>query len=117
MSLQKYRRALIRPLDELTEDVVREGDVPEPGDLEVCRIPDELYERHFALFNDLDRVCGVGGDDHTVEEVEVDRLDRLIGVLRTYPCRDDPALADLLDRMWGLCDRARRAGRSVFFVL
>lgn len=117
MSLQIYRRALIRPLDELTEDVLRDGDLPEPDAVEVYRIPDGMYERHFALFNDLDRTCGVGGDDHTVEEVEVDRLDRLIRTLRTYPCREDRELEDMLDRMWGLCHRAKAAGRSVFFVL
>lgn len=117
MSLQRYRRGLLRALNEVAEEMVREGDLPGPEEVEWYRLPEGFFERHFALFNDLDRVCGVGADDHTVEEVEPERLERVILTLRGYVCREDRELEEVLDRMWGLCWRAKQAGRSVFFVL
>ena len=117
MTLQRYRRGLIRPLTEVAEEVLREGALPHPEDVEVYRLPEGFFERHFALFNDLNRICGVAADDFTVEEVEPERLGRVITLLRTYPHRGDRELEDVLERMWGLCWRAKEAGRSVFLVL
>lgn len=122
MSLGRYRRGLLRGLTPEADETIRQGEVPEEGTFEFCRVPDHLFEKHFALFNDLDRLCGVAGNDFEVEEVEIERLGRVCRTLKVYPRRDasgrlDYELDDLLDRMWGLCERAKKAELSVYFLL
>lgn len=123
MSLEKYRRGLVRPLAERVVEQVRRGDEPDPADVEHYAISDHDFEKYFQLFNDLERTCGVGGDDYTVDEVEPDeRLARVLVALKTYNRRDpsgklDARLDDLLDRLWGLCWRAKQSELPVFFVL
>lgn len=122
MMLSRYRRGLLRPLSDLTADELREGDLSDPADVEHYKIEDAQYEKYFQLFNDLDRICGVAGEDFGVEEIEIERLDCVCKTLKTYNRRSsdgklDVVLDTLLDRLWGICVRAKDAGQSVFFVL
>lgn len=122
MSLRHYRRGLLRGLTPEAADIIRAGNIPDEGAFEYCHIPDKLYERHFQLFNDLDRICGVAGDDFEVEEIEIERLACVSKTLKVYPRRDvhgklDYELDDLLDRMWGICQRAQEQGLAVFLLL
>ncbi len=117
MKLSHYRRAILRPLTLNALVIVQSGDLPELTLLELYRIPDELFQTHFHLFNDLDRICGIATEDHHVEEVEPDRLPLVIRTLRAYPCANDRDLEDMIDRLWGLCHRGLDSDRPVFFVL
>lgn len=121
-TLASLRRAVVRPLGESAAGRLRLEELPPADQVEVYRIPEVAFEKHFALFNDLHRVCGVAGDDFTVEEIEPERLENVLKMLKTYPRRDsagklDTGLDDLLDRLWGLCWRANQAGMPVFAVL
>lgn len=117
MNLIAYRRGWLRPKNEVALEQLRRGDAPEVADVEFYGIDENAYERHFQVFNDLHRICGVGGDDFTADEVEPERLPCVIKTLKTYPHAGDRELEDMLDRMWGLCYRAEREGMSVFLVL
>lgn len=117
VNLIAYRRGWLRPKNEVTLEQLRRGEAPELDDVEFYGIDEDLYERHFQLFNDLHRVCGVGGDDFTADEIEPERLPCVIRTLKTYPCANDRELEEMLDRMWGLCYRAEKAGVSAFLVL
>lgn len=122
MSLAQLRRALVRPVDEVAADLLRRDELPAPEKMEIYRISPELFERHFQLFNDLHRICGVAGDDFTIEEIEPERLGNVLKMLKTYPRRDtsgrlDVQLDELLDRLWGMAWRANEAKLPVFAVL
>jgi hypothetical protein len=115
--LESIRRALVRPTSPAALEALRRGELPEGREMEVYRISEELYETYFQVFNDLERVCGIAGDDFEVEEVEEDRLPCLCRTLKTYSRSKDVVLDEFIDRMWGLCFRAEQAGVAVFFVL
>jgi hypothetical protein len=117
MSLQRLRRGLVRPLNAAALEALREGDLPDAMDIELHRIDEGDFQRHFQIFNDLERVCGINCDDFGVEEIEIERLPGVIRLLRACPAAGDQELGDLLDRMWGLCHRAELAGMPVFLVL
>lgn len=122
MSFGPWKRAWVRPKTGEAEDLLRAGHLPLLTDLEVYEVTPEVFEAYFPLFNDLERVCGVGGADHELEEVEPERLENVLPLLKTYHRRTpdgtlDARLDDLLDRTWGLCFRAHKEGRSVFLVL
>lgn len=117
-----YRRALVRAVDDSAADQIRADEWPGDERVELFRISDDVYSTYFQLFNDLDRLCGVGGDDFSVEEIEPDRLGCVSKVAKTYPRRDasgqlDATLDDLLDRLWSMCERTRSQGGGVFLIL
>jgi hypothetical protein len=122
MSPGEYRRALVRAKDDAAADEIRADVWPGDDRVEIYRISDEVYEKYFQLFNDLERLCGVGGDDFTTEEIEADRLENVSKTAKTYPRRDthgklDVTLDELLDRLWGMCERTRTKGGGVFLIL
>lgn len=118
MRLQEIRRAIVRPMTEVAMEMLREGRLPEEG-VEVCSISEAAYQKHFQLFNDLHRVCGIAENDFEVEEIEPERLPLVMTTLKTYPRRDasgrlDVPLDELLDGLYGICWRGREMG--VFLV-
>lgn len=117
MRLGSVRRALVRPKSSAAVQLLRRGDLPAEEDLEVYRIPPDTYETYFHVFNDLDRTCGIAGDDFETEEVEDDRMPCLLKTLKTYSRSNDKVLDEMIDRMWGLCYRADKEKMPVFFVL
>ncbi len=114
-----YRRAVVRPLSEAALSALRDDRAAEPGQVEVLKIADDLFARHFEVFNDLDRLCGIGGDDHCCEEVEPERLENMVEMLKAYPKPGprDRKLEGFVDHLRGMGYQAIKAGMPVFFVL
>lgn len=117
-----YRRAIVVPLDQKTEECLRAYDVTEDANVHLVKIPDDelfILLWQLGLFEEINRRCGSLIDDYEEEMVNATEIHKVLDAIDVIASAalPDTRVRGFLRELQTLAHEALRLSRPMLFVL